>query len=282
MNKMNRRDARRLVDKRCVFCFRENGTTDEHIIPRSIGGELVIKRGTCKSCLKKIELYEGKVLSRHFSSAQALLGIKTQSNKQRRGFKDIRWSADGKSGKESYIHPKEHSGFITQIGFERPGIEVGRHPTMGFGIRFCQILTQIAPGANVPALSTAPFGSEYSIAQFIAKIAHSYWVFMMGHTSLQFSLQDIILNQDHAFAGYLIGGCVEELPQNDLHHICHKTVLVDGHYWGCVDIALFASFGRPALQTRYRAYVGKFITGPCVMRNPSQMRLRNLHNHENS
>lgn len=272
MTKMKRQESQSLSDERCVFCLRARGTTDEHIIPRAIGGSIVILRGTCGACLEKIQLYEGKLLSTHYASAQTLLGIKTKSGKPRSGFKGPKWTPDHKSAKNQYLRAEEHSGFITTVNYEPAGIEVGRPPQEGFGKAFSMYMTQLAPGADVPALSTVPVGDQYSFAPWIAKMAHAYWIMKEGHDSLHFMLQSLVLEQDFSLAGFLIGKCKEVTPTDDLHYINHKVVKVRNAYWGRVDICLFSAFNAPEFQARYSVYLGRLKTGPLILLNPNQSR----------
>lgn len=269
---MKRRERLSTSDQRCVFCLQEMGTTDEHIIPRSIGGELIIKDGTCLSCLRAIQAWEAKLLSTHFSSAQAILGIKTGSGKPRRRFKGPKWNEDFASFKLADLRPDEHSGCVTTVNFEKPGIEVGRSPQEGFGRTVSINITQIGVGANVPALATVRAGGGWEFAPFLAKIAHSYWVAKRGHDSAHFVLQDLILGSHLGWAGYFIGRCEKVLPNDDLHFIEHRIASVAGEWWGCVDIALFSCFNSPDFQSRYTVYVGKLATAPYILRQPSQSR----------
>jgi len=245
--------------------MQQSGTTEEHIIPRSIGGELIIKNGTCTDCLKKIQLWESHILAVNYSSAQSYLGIKTKSNQTRSGFKGPKWDKDFKTAKLAHMPKEEHSGFITTINYERPGIEVGRPPESGFGREYQVNLTQIFAGANVPALATFAAGSEVEFAPLLAKIAHAYWVAKEGPHNVQFLLTDLILSQNYELAGFLIGKCEEVLPNDDLHFIRHRSVTIKGEYWARVDFAIFSCFNRPEFQARYSVYVGKIVKGPSIL-----------------
>jgi len=73
---------------RCIFCRTElppEALTDEHIVPLSLNGSLVIRKGTCEPCRKRSnEKYEWAALDNDLLAPRRLLALRRRQGKRKK------------------------------------------------------------------------------------------------------------------------------------------------------------------------------------------------------
>jgi hypothetical protein len=75
---------------RCIYCLTpmpESKLTEEHVIPKGLGGTLVLLNGSCTTCQRNIHRIETHVIRRYFGITRELTGI---NSGRRRGKKHPR------------------------------------------------------------------------------------------------------------------------------------------------------------------------------------------------
>jgi hypothetical protein len=255
-----KRRARYTAPALCIFCQKLPGTTDEHIIPRGIGGNLVITNGTCVECLSKIAPFESSLINNDFEAARVFLEIPSKTKKKRYNlsiFKPVDPN-DHKVLRRKYTSSEEHTGIVPFINYPPPGIESNRSFSErfpnGFGITLKCFVESSREGHSLMHSSW----DDLKFPRLLAKIAHCYWVAENGPFSASFVLPKYIFGERVDGLGYFLGGYQKTgVPGEDLHFIHHGINTIRGAKWGFADIGLFANYGP---QTNYRVYVGLILS----------------------
>lgn len=200
----------------CIYCG-NHSIGDEHIIPRAIGGTLVLPNASCRPCERTIGLFENRCARYMFGVAKAHLGIR--SRKANRSMKYIHTDVRGQPIK---ISVDEHPGEICSFVFWPPKILLGQDcddkcrtieghiliwpTTKDAQERQKRLNKPITIARNLSALD---------LARQIAKIAHSYAIAEIRRRAIeQFKpfLVPLILGKEPIFPSYLIGGSLDEFP----------------------------------------------------------------------
>ena len=68
----------------CIYCYsKENKLTDEHIIPFSLGGLLILPKASCKACAKITAKFEGVFSRAIFGNLRMRYNLPTRRKKER-------------------------------------------------------------------------------------------------------------------------------------------------------------------------------------------------------
>jgi HNH endonuclease len=241
----------------CIFCQKEPGTTDEHIIPRGIGGNLIIRHGTCQTCLEKIAPFEARLMNSDFEAARVFLGISSKTGKTRNKLKTpISKQGDNKTLEDKYLHSDKHTGAVIFINYPPPGIEENRYMLERFP-QSVSIIVKCFVEEGRPGSVVGPQWDSTDFPRLLAKIAHSYWIAENGSDSAASVLPKFILGDEESGLGYYLGGYHKtSVPGEDLHFLHCGVNVVKGVRYAYVDIGLFSSYGP---QTNYRVYIGIYL-----------------------
>lgn len=89
--------------KECLFCGSKTDLTDEHLIPFSLGGRIVLPNGSCRSCAKVTALLEQRVARNHLQIPRSIGGVQTRRPSQRPNETKIKLTfADGRIAKKMF------------------------------------------------------------------------------------------------------------------------------------------------------------------------------------
>lgn len=262
--KSNDRDpAVRIRIGRCVYCgstrYHENDDRrlgDEHVIPESLGGNLILEQAACESCERQVNLFEQPIMKTVLYAPRVHLGIRRK--KRKRGEETITLDAtvDGKEVKVS-LPLKRTPLMLFFIMMDSPGILIGR-PADIPSFNGAWIKPFIEDGPRMPSgLQTmaTPALDTYKFMQFLAKIAHCYAVSMVGE-ELKPLLPQIILSDPAPPPNFsLIGGSGNTHPSEataSLHELELNWQTSYGIDYAVVRIRLFAKLGAPI----YRVVAG--------------------------
>jgi hypothetical protein len=67
---------------KCIYCGATDDLTDEHALPESLNGDLVLDDASCRTCSKITGLLEGRYTAETLKPARTVLGMKTKRKKQ--------------------------------------------------------------------------------------------------------------------------------------------------------------------------------------------------------
>jgi len=85
MSDLNRRPTHRYPKVgRCIYCgATEPPLCDEHVIPFSLGGHLLLPKASCKECEGETHAFEGKTVGTTLRNIRLRYGFPTRHKKQR-------------------------------------------------------------------------------------------------------------------------------------------------------------------------------------------------------
>ncbi|WP_132985020.1 HNH endonuclease [Luteimonas terricola] len=260
----------------CIYCGATEGRlTEEHIIPKGLGGTLVLPQASCDACATTTSLFEMRVL---------------------RGFLDRGRQAMGIKGRKA--HKRALPDTLTQTFIQPDESTVEREVPWNDGIKVMHLPVFVLPAfldprkpmdprvqkLEIMAVDTLHFGvgqgelvREYqaqgvrfddrldvwAFAKLLAKIAHGYHVAIHGMFPLQESpLVPIILGQRSDALNWIGNTLEDPLPSGGtaLHLLQHLPLEADdGGRGAVVRIKLFATDPTPtyALATRLEAPEGE-------------------------
>jgi hypothetical protein len=222
----------------------------EHIIPKKLGGKLVLHNASCDDCGAIINKeVETPTLTKMWVAPRTHLGMPTSSPKINLPLG--KWTSDT-SGLPANIDDVDFEFEDTPIGnhpfrimfprFAPPGILWNEKPSTNFTLR--GISMHVSPSertqedSNRRAAEFQPFDPSL-VCRSIAKIAHGAAVAHFGLESFTPMLPNIILGNDRNIS-YLVGSTLRKgKKQNSLHQI---TLDVRRGYV-LATVQLFAKYG---------------------------------------
>lgn len=258
----------------CIYCSGDgfgSPLEDEHIIPFSLGGDLVLPRASCRTCsgiTSRIEGYIGRSLFWEFRSNQKL---RTRRKKDRPKSLPAKVVLRGGETEIRDFPIDKHPSTIVMPGFPIPGIVRGGSPDEVWG---SIPIFSWTLHANVPADSQAvrirPNVNTHTFARFLAKIAHSYTVATCGINAFRPLLTDIIKGDSHNCAHVI--GCDPTsltLPGAHTHSLLSYVLRLSGvdyfvckmRLFGRIGLDVPGSYGTPI----YSVVVG-IIDDPAVLK----------------
>lgn len=241
----------------CIYCSGTKDLTDEHVIPFSLGGKLVLPKSSCTKCNKLTHKFEGAVARKVFGQFRAAYQVQTRRPEERPNFVKIRT----KSGELRWVPIEEAPDILFVPKSYEPEIILGiksPYPWGGQG-------TWAIGGENTDyskfqethnwdgsiSVDTHP----WNFGRMLAKIAHSYAVARLGIDGFSPLLTDIIKGKVQ-YLGFLIG--TETKHQNAAAHM-HELFIYSlrlkqdsDNLYVAADIRLFAEHCLP----KYRVVVG--------------------------
>ena len=246
----------------CIYCgATESALTDEHIIPKGLGGTLVLPKASCGACARLTSQFEMRVLRGFLDRGRQAIGIKGRKAHKRllpasvtHAFvqadesvmeEEIPWD-DGL--KVMHLPVFTLPGFLGAPGKLDPqasGIEVMAVDSATFGPNVLDIVRNYA-AVGVRFEDTMDI---WAFVQMLAKIAHGYHVAIHGLFPLhQSPLVSIILGKRTDARNWVGNIERQPLPTNTpaLHLLDHNPLEgVDGSQATAVRIKLFTSRGAP-------------------------------------
>lgn len=253
----------------CIYCGTTAGRlTDEHVIPKGLGGTLVLPQSSCDPCARVTSQFEMRVLRGFLDRGRRALGIKGRRGHKRMAPETV---------PQTFIQADD-STIEVDVPWDE-GIKVMHLPVFVLP-RFLDPKRSMDPALSqldIVAVDTLHFGlgqgelvREYqaqgmrfedrmdvwAFAKMLAKIAHSYHVAIHGAFPLEQSpLVPIILGQRSDALNWIGTTLTDPLPSGGqaLHLLQHLPLESDDGGRGmAVRVKLFAGAPTPtyALATR--------------------------------
>jgi hypothetical protein len=244
------------MDK-CIYCNVTNNLTDEHIIPLSLGGKLILEKSSCVGCMQLTSKNEDALLRGHW------LGIRTQlkmgSRHKKRNLEQPKLNpvkiVRGSGIKvDAHIRSEDSPFLLLPILFQ-PEI---LHGSVGGGLKpyaknfAFATLKKRSPkvyigeheykltGTEKIEYSITKFDSD-NIFRFLAKIAHSYTIYTFGYNACKKYYLQKMVQGDLTEAMIYIGNAEEEIQNTRLDKTdsFHSLKIEIDKGYVCVLIQLF-------------------------------------------
>lgn len=248
----------------CIYCGTTEGElSDEHIIPYSLNGTLILPKASCPACARITQKFEEICTHERwgmFAPLRSRLKMRSRS----------RWTLknqvcaevtypDGRTESQKFVGD---SFPAVAYGVRLPlaGILHGEQPTNKVQARIiCRVAAPSVP-LEFPQGSRLQVGSLRTLAFFrlLAKIGYSYAAAHMETSALNPLLADLILGKSDKYP-HLIGGngvyddCTK-IP--DFHRLEMQDCTIDDTIFSLAVIHLFGPIGLP----RYHVVVSQRCT----------------------
>jgi hypothetical protein len=252
----------------CIYCGESDvELTDEHVIPLSLGGTMVLPKASCKKCAKQTAKLEGYVGRHIFQDVRIEFGLPTRRPKERPTHLPLResFSPSPVEAPIRLIPTKDYPGALILVTHEPAGLLLGRPPEApGSGQPFVR---EIAGRDRVDNLKKQNIEAKIYreiqpdlILRFMAKVALGVAVVACGLDGFVPFIRPLILTREgNVF--HWIGGTTQEMdefpPPISKGPLAHRVVAfrrdLDLRAHLLVQIQLFAFLNTPI----YTAVVGR-------------------------
>jgi hypothetical protein len=244
---------------KCIYCGSTDSLTDEHIVPRGLGGPWRLLSASCKECSKITSGFERDVVRKFFILMRTKLGLPTYHPQKRPDCFSFMVTIGGREEVVSFPVPDCPTLFMMPL-FEKPGHirKDARGSSMlvaGFSLHGKENeLREFRTKYNVESISVTT-ELRASFARVLAKIAYGMAVFQYGLDTIEEAyVLPCILDKKQDVGQWV--GCEEPhkspdlLPREQFFH--RLNLLIKGSEVG-VRIRLFANYQTP----EYLVIVGR-------------------------
>lgn len=187
----------------CIYCGSTENLTDEHVIPRALGGPAQLFDASCTECNKKTGAFERLVLREQLGPFRVRLGLPTSHAKMRPTAFPARVRS-GSEWREVQLPIEKYTAVGAFPRFPSPGVIAGRAP--GAGIRIEYVGVAVVPRDGIGMDPARRAGADeieqtlsvfpYAFMQMLAKIAWGFSVSLLGLGRLNPAILGVILGTD--------------------------------------------------------------------------------------
>jgi hypothetical protein len=239
---------------RCIYCLssglRKEQLSKEHIIPKKLGGKLILHKASCKACERVInQEIETPTLTQMWVAPRTHLGMPTSEKKI--ALPIGKWNSDSPEFPADMRDANfrfdstpigDHPVKIIFPRFAPPGILWGLEPSVDFSLTGISAYT--SPSELKPKLSNERQGEFQMfdpsvVCRSVAKIAHSAAVAHFGLNAFRPVLPNVILGKDK-YISYLVGG---SLRKGKVLSSLHRITLEIRSGYILATVQLFARYG---------------------------------------
>jgi hypothetical protein len=239
------RRARHATLGRCMYCLATRGPlTEEHLIPRSLGGRLTLRDAVCEPCRRLTGRLEQATLAREFAVPKTLLALKRRRARGKGPSRLPPVILQGDAAATTLTTADFPRTFPLPV-FERAGLLASSDRTTApprSGTVACTLALGSPTRRNVAA--TLPLADPPAYGYAIAKWAYALAVAEHGLDAHDMQpLRDLMLGRrDDVFA--FVGN--EAASQAAARDALHEASMHEVDGWVTLRLALFAAAGmRP-------------------------------------
>lgn len=248
---------------RCIYCGEnelppdESKFSDEHIIPFSLGGNLILPEASCKKCASIINRQiETPINSHEWGNLRASRNFPSRKKHRRRTHVKLR----RRDGKPFKVPIKDYPSPTPVYRFHEARILSGKPPEPNEQSWQMSLLTdsdaEMAMQEKYPdwngrhRIKPRPF----PFARLVAKIGFGYAIAELGCDMFEPIITDVILGKDADYFNLVGGKWKIEEPISGGDHITKIEFLVrDGEILVIAEIRLFSQITTPI----HHAVVGR-------------------------
>lgn len=211
---------------RCVYCGTLNNLQNEHVIPFSLDGYIVLPKSTCANCAKITSYLEGYCARKIFMGARAVRGMQTRRPKDRP--KQLPITLNFMDRTEERLLPLDkHPGLFALVAYQRPGMLAGRSSEEPFGKVIYRLFGKNLEEIKLNELLSKEGAIGASInwnfdaiifARMLAKIAHVQAAYVVGLENFTPYLPNLILKKNTVMPFY-VGTELERAPPTKYGHL---------------------------------------------------------------
>lgn len=265
---------------RCIYCGSDGGDKglgEEHIVPFSLAGPMIIPEASCDDCGGKISFVEGHCARSMFKIHRVKGQYPTRRPKERPKTLPITFMSAGHE-QTIFVPIDKFPKVLVMPQFQLPGMLCGRKPSTSWGdITIFGSMQKPSNFSGADAFRVSVNLNPQTFTRMLAKIAHCLAVVRYGVDGFLPFLTKHILDGD-PYAPHLIGGGKTiRLPDPAVEHdLSLRTLLSDQKTKTIVaEIRLFAYEKTPT----YTVVTGTALSEPRALStiDPSRITSR-THN----
>jgi hypothetical protein len=236
----------------CMYCLTSGvPRTEEHLIPRALGGRLTLRDAVCEPCRRLTGRLEQATLDREFVVPKTLLALKRRRARGKGPSRLPLVALEGDESVSAALTPETFPRRFSLPAFEPAGLLSGAELTSRpRHVDFVDCALNLGTPTRHAVAATPPLVDPHAYAYSIAKWAYTLAVAERGLDCCDTqAMRDLMLGRRHdvfAFVGTespRVAASPERLHDASLH--------VNGA-WLTVTLALFASAG----MTPYEVVIG--------------------------
>ncbi|MBC7663605.1 MAG: hypothetical protein H7276_07380 [Caulobacter sp.] len=236
---------------RCMYCL-ATGTprTEEHLVPRALGGRPTLRDAVCEPCRRLTGRLEQATLDREFAVPRTLLALKRRRARAK-GPSHLPWVAIEGDTAPSASTPATFPRTFSLPAFDPPGLLAGHERTAPTRIDFVDCHLNLGTPTRQARALSPPLVDPHAYAHSIAKWAYALAVAERGLACCDTRpMRDLLLGRrDDVFA--FVGTPAPRVTAS--REWLHDFDLHDDGAWLTVTLALFASGG----MTPYQVVIGR-------------------------
>jgi len=245
------RAVRHAALARCMYCLAEGvPRTEEHLIPRALGGRLTLRDAVCEPCRRATGRLEQATLDREFLVPKTLLALKRRRARAAGPARLPSVAIDGE-GAPSALTPATFPRTFSLPVFEPAALLAGIDSTAPPRIDFLECQLALGTPSRQARATASPLADPQAYAHSIAKWAYALAVAERGVACCDTqTMRDLMLGR-RADAFSFVGTPAPRAPASRewLHHFDVR----ERGGWLVVTLALFASAG----MTPYEVVIGR-------------------------
>jgi hypothetical protein len=233
---------------RCMYCL-ASGTprSEEHLIPRALGGRPTLRDAVCEPCRRLTGRLEQLTLDREFVVPKTLLALKRRRARGKGPSRMPPVRLDGDDGEAAALTVDTFPRIFALPAFEPAGLLTGVDRTAApCRIDFVDCTLNLGTPTRRTIAAAPPLADPHAYGYAIAKWAYALAVAERGLDCCDTqAMRDLMLGRRHdpfAFVG--TSSPRPAAPRERLHDV---SVCDDGQ-WLTVALALFASAGMAPYQ----------------------------------
>lgn len=251
---------------KCIYCGATDDLTDEHTIPFSLNGYIVLKAASCKKCSQITSAFETHVTRDAMKQVRTMMDLKTRRKKDRPKELPVAVERGGRRVTEM-IPVEDYVGIMPYVERGMPGYFAHRPHPLGHPADYVAVGAKSVMRREDEHLELArKLGTEYlgvdfrfepkEFGRMIAKIAYCTAVSCIGLNQWEevFVLPAILGQRDDIWHWVGSEGTISpdliERPKHGSHHLAKFWV---EHGIILVSVQLFGNAGTP----EYLVVVGR-------------------------
>jgi hypothetical protein len=240
---------------RCIYCGSRERLTNEHIIPLSLNGTMILPESSCRVCAGITSKFELTVARQMYGVLRNKRGYNTRRKKERLTSLSLSYSSSGVIKSidldlvdypYTYLIPfLPPPGMLTGASLSDFNPEL-KLELMGNPNEIARIASVIG-GENIHVFMRSSFAWG-DFCRLLAKIAHGYLIAAYGQEGYVSFLPDLILGHSSHLGHYIIGGDGDEVRYMPGAHLGWGTLIVDDACYLAVYIHLLGGVTMPTYQ----------------------------------
>jgi hypothetical protein len=240
----------------CIYCGSEEGLTDEHVIPLSLNGTMILPKSSCRVCAEITSKFERTVSRQMYGQLRAKHGYKTRRKKKRPVSYPLSYVHFSGSTRSLELSLSDYPNAFLIPYLPAPGILTGApltetNPEIRLELQASP--DQLAQAASLIESEWITFSTPNVFAwgdfcRLLAKIAHGFLIASYGQEGYVPYLPNLILGRSHYLAHYVGGFDEDEGVCGSSHNVSLITLPVDGRCYLAVNIHLMGGIKMPTYQ----------------------------------